>query len=199
MVMCGGARRRCPLCSVVLINEVERSPVLFNKTLNDYCDANLKSELWEEVCVSIWRTLAQRRWKNLRTFFARELREKISAQSGQLAGKRRKYKLYHELLFLLPTVEVRATSGNPEPVVSNEESEETENVQRPPIVCSPRTSYNTRKKKESYEETFLDILREKIECASPMDDVATHFILSVIPMQKAIPTHRMIYAEIEIF
>ncbi|KAK7867109.1 hypothetical protein R5R35_005833 [Gryllus longicercus] len=200
--------------SELVINEVEKRPALFNKTLKDYSDANLKSKLWEEVCLNvlstIWGqlstekkkqagTLVQRRWKNLRTCFARELREQKSVKSGQPAGKRRKYKFYDQLLFLLPTVEVRETSGNAEPVLSDEEHEETESAQRPPLVRSPNTSSNlNKKKKRSYEESLLDILREKKETASHMDDSETHFALSLVPMLKALPTHRKIDAQIEI-
>jgi len=36
-----------------LINEVEKRPALFNKSLKDYSDANLKSKLWEEVCLNV--------------------------------------------------------------------------------------------------------------------------------------------------
>ncbi|XP_047111606.1 uncharacterized protein LOC124788384 [Schistocerca piceifrons] len=117
----------------LLINEVEKRPALFNKTLKDYCDANLKCKLLDEVCVNVWRTLEQRRWENLRTCFARELREQKSAKSGQPAGKRRKYKFYDQHLFIQPTVEVPETSGNAEPVVSDEEPEETDNVKGHPL------------------------------------------------------------------
>ncbi|XP_049762300.1 uncharacterized protein LOC126088181 [Schistocerca cancellata] len=143
--------------------------------------------------------MVQRRWKNLRTCFARELSEQKSVKSGQPAGKRRKYKFYDQLLFLLPTVEVCETSGNAEPLVSNEKPEETEDVRRPPIVRSPHTSSNpNNKKKKSYEETLLDILREKKETASLMDYPTTHFALSLVPMVKAVSTHRIIDAQIEI-
>jgi len=78
--------------------------------------------------------MIQRRWKNLRTCFARELREQKSVKSGQLASKRRMYKYYDQLLFLIPTVQVRKTSGNAELNVSDEErAEETEDLQSPPV------------------------------------------------------------------
>jgi len=39
--------------SELLINEVEKRPALFNKNLKDYSNANLKSKLWEEVCLNV--------------------------------------------------------------------------------------------------------------------------------------------------
>jgi len=84
--------------------------------------------------------MIQRRWKNLRTCFARELREQKSVKSGQPASKRRKYKYYDQLLFLIPTVQVRETSGNAELNVSDEEREETEDLQSSPVIPSPHTT-----------------------------------------------------------
>ncbi|KAK7868315.1 hypothetical protein R5R35_013899 [Gryllus longicercus] len=49
--------------SELVINEVEKRPALFNKTLKDYSDANLKSKLWEEVCLNVLSTI----WGQLST------------------------------------------------------------------------------------------------------------------------------------
>lgn len=49
--------------SELVINEVEKRPALFNKTLKDYSDANLKSKLWEEVCLNVLCTI----WGQLST------------------------------------------------------------------------------------------------------------------------------------
>lgn len=106
--------------------------------------------------------MVQRRWKNLRTCFARELRELKSVESGQPASKRRKYKFYDQLLFLIPTVQVRETSGNAELNISNEEREETVDLQSPPVIPSPHTTSNSMKNKNmSYEERLINILEEK--------------------------------------
>lgn len=101
--------------------------------------------------------MIQRRWKNLRTCFARELRKQKSVKSG-----RQKYKFYDQPLFILPTVQVRETSGNAELNVSDEEREETEDLQSPPVIPSPHTTSNSMKnKKMSYEEKLIHILEAK--------------------------------------
>lgn len=144
--------------------------------------------------------MVQRRWKNLRTCFARELREQKLVKSGQPASKRRKYKFYDQLLFLIPTVQVRETSGNAELNVSDEELEETENLQSPPVIPSTHTTSNSMlNKKMSYEERLIHILEEKKnETAPRVDDSDTNFALSLVPMLKAIPTHQKIDAQIQI-
>lgn len=144
--------------------------------------------------------MIQRRWKNLRTCFARELREQKSVKSGQPASKRRKYKFYDQLLFLIPTVQVRETSGNAELNVSDEEREETEDLQSPPVIPSPHTTSNSMKnKKMSYEEKLIHILEaKKNETAPRVVDSDTNFALSLVPMLRAIPTHQKIDAQIQI-
>lgn len=36
-----------------LINEMEKRPALYNKTLKGYLDSNLKKKLWLEVCEAV--------------------------------------------------------------------------------------------------------------------------------------------------
>lgn len=36
-----------------LIEEVEKRPAIFNKSLKEYSNINLKKKLWEEVCVAV--------------------------------------------------------------------------------------------------------------------------------------------------
>ena len=130
-------------------------------------------------------------------FFLGTLVQQKSVKSGQPASKRRKYRFYDQFLFLLPTVQVRETSGNAELVVSGEEYEGTEDYQSPPVIPFPHTNPNSNKNnKKSYAESLLDILREKKE--ERMDDRETHFALSLVPMLKAIPTHQKIDVQIQI-
>lgn len=44
-----------------LIDEIEKRPPLYLKSLKEYADANLKKKLWEEVCVTMvdnWHDLS---------------------------------------------------------------------------------------------------------------------------------------------
>jgi len=36
-----------------LIEEVEKRPAIYNKTLKEYANINIKIQLWEEVCAAV--------------------------------------------------------------------------------------------------------------------------------------------------
>lgn len=38
----------------ILIQEIEMRPALYNKSLKEYSDINIKGRLWEEVCVKVF-------------------------------------------------------------------------------------------------------------------------------------------------
>ncbi|XP_056641520.1 uncharacterized protein LOC130448258 [Diorhabda sublineata] len=123
-----------------LIEEVEKKPALYKKSLKEYSDANMKKKLWEEVCEAVvvdWNSLSaeektnkgrdvQKKWANLRTCFRRELNAQKNTKSGQAANKRRKYVYFEQLLFLLPCMENRLTEGNleEENFLSNDEHDD---------------------------------------------------------------------------
>jgi hypothetical protein len=64
----------------------------------------------------------QQRWKNIRACcFSRELRSQKNTKSGQASQKRRKYIYFDKLSFLLPSMEMRPTSGNAAPIDGEED------------------------------------------------------------------------------
>lgn len=66
-----------------LIDEVEKRPALYKKSLKEYSDANLKKKLWEEVCVAIvdnWTNLQNKeKIEQGRTHFTRYLLESLDS------------------------------------------------------------------------------------------------------------------------
>ena len=38
----------------ILIDEIELRPLLFDKSLKDYSNSNLKAKAWEEVCTKVF-------------------------------------------------------------------------------------------------------------------------------------------------
>ncbi|CAG5000677.1 unnamed protein product [Parnassius apollo] len=100
--------------------------------------------------------MLQRRWKNLRACFSRELRSQKDVKSGQAAPKRKRYVYFNKLLFLVPSMEpVRETSSN---VTSLDKEAISENDSSTPAITRPTKE---KKKNKSYEESLLDILRDK--------------------------------------
>ena len=69
-----------------LIDEVERRPPLYKKSLKEYSDVNLKKKLWEEVCASIinnWSelTIQERMTTGRVDLFICEFKKKLSCVS----------------------------------------------------------------------------------------------------------------------
>ncbi|XP_050297251.1 uncharacterized protein LOC126736763 [Anthonomus grandis grandis] len=118
-----------------IIVEVEKRPALYNNELKEYSDKNAKEKLWTEVCANVipkWHELSgaerkdrgkevQKKWKNLKDCFARELAAQKKIRCGEPAKKRRKYIYFDALLFLLPHQQPRTTSGNIGPPGDKEE------------------------------------------------------------------------------
>jgi len=101
----------------------------------------------------------QQRWKNIRACFSRELRSQKNTKSGQAAQKRRKYIYFDKLLFLLPSMEMRPTSGNAAPIVgegdgvSSDEAEERQEVLAPPRRKPKKKNSPTRNPYWTFCET----------------------------------------------
>ncbi|KAL1497328.1 hypothetical protein ABEB36_008310 [Hypothenemus hampei] len=102
-----------------LISEIKKRPGLYNKKVKEYSDKDVRERLWNEVCRAIipdWFELSdgeqdrtvidvQRRWKNVRDCFMKEIRYQKSFKDGNTKKKkRRKYLFYDHLSFLLPTL-----------------------------------------------------------------------------------------------
>ena len=68
----------------------------------------------------------QRKWRNIRDNFRKELQLQKMVTSGQGARKRRKYIYFDQLLFLLPIMKQRDTSGNitPPPIANESEPQD---------------------------------------------------------------------------
>ncbi|CAG5012680.1 unnamed protein product [Parnassius apollo] len=156
----------------VLIEDVEKRPALYDKKLKEYSDINFKIKAWEKISRIIfsnpWSNLSQqekteagnfvqKRCKNLRACFSRELRDQKFTKSGQAATKRRKYNHFDRLLFLVPSMDTRETSGNAEDICCEEDSRDADED------VSQRSQYSRKKKRNTipYEERLLDILDKK--------------------------------------
>jgi hypothetical protein len=121
----------------------------------------------------------QRKWRNIRDNFRKELQLQKKVTSGQGARKRRKYIYFDQLLFLLPTMQ-RDTSGSVTPPSSVNESETqditTGNEMGEDSHAKNATYYRQQKKrsKTTYEESVLEIIKEKSR-----DDIDEDIFFSV--------------------
>jgi len=132
----------------------------------------------------------QRRWKNMRDCFRRELHLQKQTKSGEPGTKTRKYMYLEQMLFLIPQTQDRATSSNYSPMtVSNgeedtderrEDEEGSNDGTAETYMCRKKQSERNTSRKINYEQQLLDILKEKSE---HIDEDKT-FLLSVVPGLK---------------
>lgn len=153
----------------------------------------------------------QNRWRNLRTCFRRELKKQKHGKSGQAATKRRKYVFFDQLLFLLPTLEDRPTVSECSPTNTNDENSGSEDDSE--VVQEKNTYYvddgptnifkaqkslisgkSKGKKNSNYEESLLNILKEKKE--EEIDEDKS-FLLSLVPAFKKLTDIQKIDAKME--
>ena len=138
----------------------------------------------------------QRKWRNIRDNFRKELQLQKKGTSGQGARKRRKYIYFDRLLFLLPILQERETSGNVTPPPSANESE-PQDVTRTEMGEGSHTTnvrqQKKRSKKPTYEESLLKIIEEK----SRDIDEDKSFLLSLVPSFKKLNDEQKFVVKME--
>lgn len=134
----------------------------------------------------------------MRTCFKREYDAQKNEPSGSAAKKRRKYLYFDQLLFLRESVEYRNTYNNLEHNLS-----ESEDIEEPSsaIAGTTRPSSKSISRKistnRSYEESLLQLLREKKDEEKDIDD-DKYFLLSLLPAFKKFSDDQKFYARTEI-
>ncbi|XP_050304654.1 uncharacterized protein LOC126742131 [Anthonomus grandis grandis] len=207
----------------LFITEVEERPALYNTKQKEYSDKNLKKKLWTELCekfIENWNELGdkeknekgnelQKRWKNLRTCFKREYDAQKNIASGSGAKKRRKYLYFEQLLFLRDSIESRISYNSLEQgtddVEDNTETreEESEASEATQLRTGAKTDHSRKKiyqkktHQKTYEESLLQILREKKDTENEIDE-DKYFLLSLLPSLKKFNEDQKFIARTEI-
>lgn len=141
----------------------------------------------------------QKKWKNLKDCFQREMAAQRNTTSGQGAKKRRRYVHFDELLFLVPFIKGRETSCS---IASNENdveqecfgaSNNTKNVTSVDEWTTPVRPNKSRSSTKSYEAELLSILKSKQE-----DNEDKHFALMLVPMLGRLNDEQKHFAKVEI-
>ncbi|XP_050294382.1 uncharacterized protein LOC126734683 [Anthonomus grandis grandis] len=219
-----------------IIVEVEKRPALYKKELKEYSD-RIAKEKWTEVCANVipkWHELSgakrkvrgkevQKKWKNLKDCFARELAAQKKIKSGEPTKKHRKYIYFDALLFLLPHQQPRPTSGNVGPPGDKEElldhnkgprnddgelsndhgGPRNNNEETPRSLPSAKPAQRTPRSLSSksshqistYEASLLEILKNK-QTEEVLED--KNFALMVIPVLAKLNDQQKHFAKIEI-
>jgi hypothetical protein len=141
----------------------------------------------------------QSKWRNIRDNFRKELQLQKKGTSGQGARKRHKYIYFDRLLFLLPILQERETSGNVTPPPSASESEPqdvTTGTEMGEGSHATNVTYNRQQKKRSkptYEESLLKIIEEK----SRDTDEDKSFLMSLVPSFKKLNDEQKFVTKME--
>lgn len=133
----------------------------------------------------------QKKWKNIRDSYTRELSKQKCIKSGSRADNRRQYIFFNQLSFLSPVCETRPPD---EEAKANEESEEYAQKRL-------RNTSKVSKRPRSEEQKLYEVLAESVQLkasAIKEDDPEKHFLLSLVPDLKCIPQHLQIDAKCEI-
>jgi len=142
----------------------------------------------------------QRKWRNIRDNFRKELQLQKEVTSGQgAARKRRKYISFDQLLFLLPIMQQRHIPGKITPPPSANESEPQDMTGNEIGECSHAknaTYYRQQKKrsKTTYEKSLLETIKEKSR-----DDIDEdkYFLMSLVPSFKKLNDEQKFVAKVE--
>ncbi|XP_021182940.3 uncharacterized protein LOC110371149 [Helicoverpa armigera] len=208
----------------LLIKEVKARPSLYARDADKYGDPQFKKSLWEEVAKSIygemWDTadagdrieqvdLVQRRWKNLRACYGREIkRQKDPKFVFGVAYKRRKYLYFNELSFLKKEFEGN-DNDDKDSTIDLPEKNEAENtmvtvdtnIEEIPIVeAMPKRRNDVPKivktPKRSIEPITYTAKPDSDSSSSNTNVDSTNFALSLVPLLNMLPTHKRIDAQI---
>ncbi|XP_050666763.1 uncharacterized protein LOC126966644 [Leptidea sinapis] len=104
------------------IIEIQNREALWNQSSDDYSNKNLKRQLWLELTdIFGGENLEekgelglsfQKKWKNIRDIFTRELRRRKGDKIGSAAKRKSAYIYFDQLQFLMPTLEINETSAS---------------------------------------------------------------------------------------
>ncbi|OWR49530.1 hypothetical protein KGM_211329 [Danaus plexippus plexippus] len=108
-----------------LINEIKKRPSIWDTSSTDNTNKELKKKDWNEIVAifggddisasdrHLLRLTLQKRWKNIRTSFARELKRQKNYGSG--ANRKSEYVYYKQLRFLSNVMNIAEKEADDEP------------------------------------------------------------------------------------
>ncbi|XP_022837592.1 uncharacterized protein LOC111364786 [Spodoptera litura] len=198
----------------LLIQTIKERPCLYARDSSKYSDANYKNIMWENVASilfsDVWEKcndnekaekveLVQRRWRNLRACFRRELtRQSDPKWVYGVSYKRRKYIYYNDLLFLRSEVDISDDDTSQDidlPVKTDDDNTKVKvdtNIEEIPIAeIRPVPKPNKIEKVEA-------LTPEPIEISTKHEPDSTNFALSLVPMLDMLPVYKRIDAQISI-
>ncbi|KAJ0172018.1 hypothetical protein K1T71_011991 [Dendrolimus kikuchii] len=195
-----------------IIREVEKWPVLYARDCPERANARFRQKIWHEVARGIfaeWDSYSnhekdnkasdlQKKWRNLRDTFKRELELGRKAGEGGRNVKKKEYVYFKYMAFLLPhMVEPEAEADadgdmgaaaddSPPPYGKKERYSPPTTRTRPP-----------KKKRRSIADIALVTASDPVVEMVDIDE-DKHFLMSLIPSFKRMSDHEKLTAKVEI-
>ncbi|KAF5277318.1 hypothetical protein FQR65_LT16008 [Abscondita terminalis] len=197
------------------IVHVQARECLWKISCAEYNNRDKKIKCWQEVCAEMfeeWETLdaatkrdkgidLQKKWKNLKDRFMKDVRAEKEVRSGNAASKKKKY-VYSEIMqFLMPQMErrryhhsqiktesnVQGNEADADAVVvgsDNDDVHEEDNndVQTPTTVSNHQRKVPKSTQKQTFENKLLQILENRETQQEDDEDLA--FFKSILPSVK---------------
>ncbi|PNF33634.1 hypothetical protein B7P43_G13017 [Cryptotermes secundus] len=193
-----------------LIIEIQSRPSLWDSSATEYANRDLKQRNWEEL-VEIFgggdlstaekKELGQelqKRWKNLRGCYVREVKRQNDIKSGSGAGSRKsEYVYYKQLQFLQEVVAIRDADIQEESTEdSRNEEAQTQDTQNNVEKRSRKRKRFQTKQQNFQNETdhLVEVLNRSIERKGQRekseDDEDRMFLLSLLTSLKSVPPEK---------
>ncbi|XP_076047830.1 uncharacterized protein LOC143029186 isoform X2 [Oratosquilla oratoria] len=205
----------------VFIDEVERRPAIWDMTSSDYKDRGAKKRCWEEIvdlfCSSAetqerkkTSAVLQKKWKNLRDSYVKELRKFRALPSGSGSKAVSTYIYFKRLQFLESSVSNKETTNNLEKDTTGVDP----SYDQTPLTCMYDEDVTVERlvngsspgkkklKLDPVDKHFADILEKSLlfrrKEEEQQDDEDRLFCLSLSKEMKKVPENRRLMAKIEI-
>ncbi|XP_004922050.1 transcription factor Adf-1-like isoform X2 [Bombyx mandarina] len=177
-----------------LIKEVEKRPILYDKSVSGFNKTKLRDDAWKEVqeALNVTESECKKRWRSLRDSF-------IKLQRTH--GGRTRWPYHQAMRFLLPHIEPKAETG----IKKEEDSDPEEEVARQRAIQNlPDFSFNHDK----YEDDeFSEPSPKKQRLNSTDEESCQHctrtdpdelFLLSCAPTLKRLNSKKNAVARLKI-
>ncbi|KAJ0176987.1 hypothetical protein K1T71_006996 [Dendrolimus kikuchii] len=176
-----------------LIKEVEKRPILYDKSVSGFNKTKLRDDAWKEVqdALNVSESECKKRWRSLRDSF-------IKLQRTH--GGRTRWPYHHAMRFLLPHIEPKNETGSKREV---EDSDGEEEARQRAIQCLPDLSFNDKYEEEddsqpSPKKTRLNSTDDENPCQCNRTDPDELFLLSCAPILKRLHAKQNAVARLKI-
>ncbi|XP_074035054.1 uncharacterized protein [Leptinotarsa decemlineata] len=191
-----------------LIEEIRLRPAIWDTSCDDYTDKRRRRECWEELTYlflaksdvstpvseaerEIFTKLLQRRWKNVRDCFTRELLRYKKIKSGRNVPRKSTYLYFKQLFFLKDVVK----PDNRREKIKSSVAETRAVKNEPQCTSIPNENFCRNTTFESHNDPLASSTVPEIHSEEDCDRM---FLLSLLNPLKKIPEDKRFDVKMEI-